>query len=189
MSTETLPSYLHGAWRRGTGEGTPVADAVTGEIVTWVSAEGLDLAAAVTYARGTGAAALGELTFPQRAAALKAAALALRERKQELYDLSARAGATRSDAVVDVDGGIGTALVYAGLARERLPDHTLIVEDDPVPLGRSGTFLGRHVLTTPRGVSLQINAFNFPVWGMLEKLAPALLAGLPTIVKPATPTA
>ncbi|MET9242515.1 phenylacetic acid degradation bifunctional protein PaaZ [Nonomuraea sp. NPDC003709] len=185
----TLESYLEGAWRAGGGEGVPVADAVTGEIVTRVSGEGLDLAAAVAYARGTGLAALGELTFPQRAAALKAAALALQERRQELYELSARAGATRRDAQVDVDGGFGTALVYASLARKGLPDHTLIVEDDPIPLGRGGTFAGRHVLTTPRGLSLQINAFNFPVWGMLEKLAPALLAGLPTIVKPATPTA
>ncbi|RVX38721.1 oxepin-CoA hydrolase/3-oxo-5,6-dehydrosuberyl-CoA semialdehyde dehydrogenase [Nonomuraea polychroma] len=185
----TLPSYLEGSWRTGAGKGTPVADAVTGEIVTRVTSEGLDLAAAVAYARRTGLASLGELTFPQRAAALKAAALALQERKQELYDLSARAGATRRDAAVDVDGGIGTALVYASLARKGLPDHTLIVEDDPIPLGKGGTFAGRHVLTTPRGISLQINAFNFPVWGMLEKLAPALLAGLPTIVKPATPTA
>ncbi|MEV4016239.1 phenylacetic acid degradation bifunctional protein PaaZ [Nonomuraea angiospora] len=185
----TLESYLEGAWRAGGGEGVPVADAVTGEIVTRVSSEGLDLAAAVAYARRTGLAALGELTFPQRAAALKAAALALQERRQELYELSARAGATRRDAAVDVDGGIGTALVYASLARKGLPDHTLIVEDDPIPLGKGGTFAGRHVLTTPRGLSLQINAFNFPVWGMLEKLAPALLAGLPTIVKPATPTA
>ncbi|TMR97106.1 phenylacetic acid degradation bifunctional protein PaaZ [Nonomuraea basaltis] len=185
----TLRSYLEGAWHTGAGEGVPVADAVTGETVTRVTSEGLDLAAAVAYARRTGLAALGELTFPQRAAALKAAALALQERRQELYELSARAGATRRDAAVDVDGGIGTALVYAGLGRKGLPDHTLIVEDDPVPLGKGGTFAGRHILTTPRGISVQINAFNFPVWGMLEKLAPALLAGLPTIVKPATPTA
>jgi oxepin-CoA hydrolase/3-oxo-5,6-dehydrosuberyl-CoA semialdehyde dehydrogenase len=189
MSIETLPSYLCGTWRSGAGEGTPVADAVTGETVTRVSSEGLDLAGAVAYARRTGLAGLGELTFPQRAAALKAIAQALQERKQELYDLSARAGATRRDAAVDVDGGIGTALVYASLGRKGLPDHTLIVEDDPVPLGKGGTFAGRHILTTPRGIALQINAFNFPVWGMLEKLAPALLAGVPTIVKPATPTA
>jgi oxepin-CoA hydrolase/3-oxo-5,6-dehydrosuberyl-CoA semialdehyde dehydrogenase len=189
VSTHILESYLEGAWRGGTGDGTPVADAVTGATVTRVSSEGLDLPAAVAYARRTGRAALGELTFPRRAAALKAAALALRERRQELYDLSARTGATRSDAVVDVDGGIGTALVYASLGARGLPDHTLIVEDDPIPLGRGGTFAGRHVLTTPHGICVQINAFNFPVWGMLEKLAPALLAGLPTIVKPATPTA
>ncbi|MEU7858496.1 phenylacetic acid degradation bifunctional protein PaaZ [Nonomuraea sp. NPDC049141] len=185
----TVQSYLEGSWRAGRGEGVPVADAVTGQLVARVSGEGLDLAAVVAYARRTGLAALGELTFPQRAAALKAVAQTLQERRQELYDLSARAGATRSDAAVDVDGGIGTALVYASLARKNLPDHTLIVEDDPIPLGKGGTFAGRHLLTTPRGIALQINAFNFPVWGMLEKLAPALLAGVPTIVKPATPTA
>jgi oxepin-CoA hydrolase/3-oxo-5,6-dehydrosuberyl-CoA semialdehyde dehydrogenase len=186
---DTLRSYLEGSWQAGRGEGVAVADAVTGQLVTRVSSEGLDLAAAVAYARRTGLAALGALTFSQRAAALKAAALTLRERRQELYDLSARAGATRRDAAVDVDGGIGTALVYASLARKDLPDHTLIVEDDLIPLGKGGTFAGRHVLTTPRGIALQINAFNFPVWGMLEKLAPAFLAGVPTIVKPATPTA
>ncbi|WP_248963835.1 phenylacetic acid degradation bifunctional protein PaaZ [Sphaerisporangium perillae] len=189
MNIARLPSYLEGVWRTGSGEGTPVADAVTGETVTRVTSEGLDLAAAVAYARRTGLAGLGELTFPQRAAAIKAAALALQERRQELYELSARAGATQRDAVVDVDGGIGTALVYASLGRKGLPEHTLIVEDDPVALGKGGTFAGRHILTTPHGICLQINAFNFPVWGMLEKLAPALLAGLPTIVKPATPTA
>ncbi|WP_248960175.1 phenylacetic acid degradation bifunctional protein PaaZ [Sphaerisporangium perillae] len=189
MSTEILRSYLEGAWQAGTGDGAEVADAVTGEIITRVSSDGLDLGRAVGYARRTGGAALRELTFPQRAAVLKAAALALEERKQELYDLSARAGATRRDAKVDVDGGIGTALVYASLGRKGLPDGTVIVEDDAVPLGKGGTFAGRHILTTPRGIAVQINAFNFPVWGMLEKLAPALLAGLPTIVKPATPTA
>ena len=187
--TETLQSYLAGRWQAGSGEGVPVADAVTGDLVTRVSSEGLDLAAAVDYARRTGWTALSELTFPQRAAALKAAALALEERKEELYELSARAGATRRDAAVDVDGGIGTALVYSSLGRKGLPEGTLVIEDDPVPLGQGGAFGGQHILTTPRGVALQVNAFNFPVWGMLEKLAPAFLAGVPTIVKPATPTA
>ncbi|MCW2917328.1 MAG: paaZ [Actinomycetia bacterium] len=189
MSTEILQSYLAGTWQAGTGDGVEVADAVTGETVTRVTSDGLDLGRAVDYARQTGGAALRGLTFPQRAAALKVAAMALEEHKQELYDLSARAGATRRDAKVDVDGGIGTALVYASLGRKGLPEGTVIVEDDLVPLGREGTFAGQHILTTPRGIALQINAFNFPVWGMLEKLAPALLAGLPTIVKPATPTA
>jgi oxepin-CoA hydrolase / 3-oxo-5,6-dehydrosuberyl-CoA semialdehyde dehydrogenase len=184
-----LPSLIAGEWRTGGGEGVDVADAVTGETVVTVSSEGLDLSTAVDHAHETGGAALRELTFPQRAAALKAAALALEERKQELYDLSARSGATRRDAKVDVDGGIGTALVYSSLGRKGLPDGTVVVEDDPVQLGREGTFAGQHFLTTPRGLFLQINAFNFPVWGMLEKLAPALLAGVPTIVKPATQTA
>ncbi|HET8599130.1 MAG TPA: phenylacetic acid degradation bifunctional protein PaaZ [Segeticoccus sp.] len=189
MSTDILPSYLAGTWQTGTGEGREVADAVTGETVTRVSSDGLDLGAAVDHARTTGWNALAELTFPERAGALKAAALALQERRQELYDLSARAGCTRADAKVDVDGGFGTALVYASLGRKGLPDGTVVVEDDPVPLGKQGTFAGQHILTTPRGIAVQVNAFNFPVWGMLEKLAPALLAGVPTLVKPATPTA
>jgi oxepin-CoA hydrolase/3-oxo-5,6-dehydrosuberyl-CoA semialdehyde dehydrogenase len=187
--TDILKSFIAGSWQAGSGEGVLVADAVTGEPVTRVSSEGLDLGSAVDHARTRGGPALRALSFPQRAAALKAAALALQDRKDELYELSAKAGSTRRDAAVDVDGGIGTALVYASLARKGLPDGTVIFEDDPVPLGREGTFAGQHVLTTPHGVALQINAFNFPVWGMLEKLAPALLAGVPTIVKPATPTA
>jgi oxepin-CoA hydrolase/3-oxo-5,6-dehydrosuberyl-CoA semialdehyde dehydrogenase len=189
MTADVLPSYLAGAWTRGSGAGTEVRDAVTGEIVCAVSAEGLDLAAAVGHARSVGWAELQKLTFPARAAAVKAAAAALQARKGELYELSARAGATRRDAAVDVDGGIGTAMVFASLARKELPDSVVIAEDEPVMLGRQGTFAGRHLLTTPRGLALQINAFNFPVWGMLEKLAPALIAGVPTIVKPATPTA
>jgi oxepin-CoA hydrolase/3-oxo-5,6-dehydrosuberyl-CoA semialdehyde dehydrogenase len=187
--TDVLESWIGGRWVAGSGDGVPVHDAVTGEVVTRVSGAGLDLGAAVAHAREVGGPALRELTFHQRAALLKAAAAALDARKGELHDLSARAGATRRDAKVDVDGGIGTAFVYASLARRGLPDGTVVAEDEPVPLGRGGTFAGRHVLTTPRGLALQVNAFNFPVWGMLEKLAPALVAGVPTIVKPATPTA
>jgi oxepin-CoA hydrolase/3-oxo-5,6-dehydrosuberyl-CoA semialdehyde dehydrogenase len=189
MTADVLPSYLAGTWTQGSGAGTEVRDAVTGETVCAVSAEGLDLDAAVTHARSVGWSELQKLAFPARAAAVKAAAAALQERKAELYELSARAGATRRDAAVDIDGGIGTAMVFAGLARKGLPDSVVIAEDEPVMLGRQGTFAGRHLLTTPRGIALQINAFNFPVWGMLEKLAPALIAGVPTIVKPATPTA
>jgi oxepin-CoA hydrolase/3-oxo-5,6-dehydrosuberyl-CoA semialdehyde dehydrogenase len=184
-----LPSYLAGTWTTGAGEGTPVADAVTGETVTRVSSTGLDVGAAVDHARRVGGAALRELTFPQRAAALKATALALEERKGELYALCAGAGATLRDAKVDVDGGIGTALSFASIGRKGLPGATFVVEGPPEPLGKGGTFTGQHVLTSPRGLALQVNAFNFPVWGMLEKLAAALLAGVPTIVKPATPTA
>jgi len=186
---DMLPSYLGGEWVGGAGRGAAVADAVTGEHLHQVSSEGLDLSGAVAFARIAGGPALRALTFPQRAALVKAAAAALGERKQELYDLSASAGATRSDAKVDVDGGIGTAMVYAGLGKRGLPDDTVVVEDDPIQLGKEGLFFGQHVLTSRRGLALQINAFNFPVWGMLEKLAPALLAGVPSIVKPATPTA
>ena len=186
---EILPSYLAGRWTTGTGAGAPVHDAVDGELVTHVSTEGLDLAEAVQHAREVGGPALREAGFQGRAAMLKAAASAIAERKQELYDLSARAGSTRADATVDVDGGFGTALVYASLGRAGLPEGNLVVEDAPVPLGRHGTFVGQHVLTPRRGVAVQINAFNFPVWGMLEKLAPALIAGVPSIVKPASQTA
>ena len=186
---DTLTSYLGGQWVAGDGGGNAVADAVTGDHLHLVSSGGLDLPGAVTFARDVGGPALRSLTFPGRAALVKAAAAALSERKQELYDLSARAGATLSDAKVDVDGGFGTAMVYAGLGKRGLPDDTVVVEDDPIQLGKEGLFFGQHVLTSRRGLALQINAFNFPVWGMLEKLAPALLAGVPSIVKPATPTA
>jgi oxepin-CoA hydrolase/3-oxo-5,6-dehydrosuberyl-CoA semialdehyde dehydrogenase len=184
-----LPSYIAGRWVAGGGDGSRVLDAVTGEQLSSVSSAGLDLGGAVGYARQVGGPALRELTFVQRAGILKAVAVALGERKEELYALSAQAGATRTDAKVDVDGGFGTALVYASLGRKGLPDAKVLVEDDPVPFGKEGRFLGRHILAPRRGLVLQINAFNFPVWGMLEKLAPALLAGVPTIVKPATPTA
>jgi oxepin-CoA hydrolase/3-oxo-5,6-dehydrosuberyl-CoA semialdehyde dehydrogenase len=187
--SEILPSYLAGSWRTGSGDGVPVHDAVSGELVTRVSTDGLDLADAVRHAREVGGPALRELGFTERAELVKAVAGALAERKQELYDLSARAGCTRADAKVDVDGGFGTAMVFAGLGRKGLPSGNVLVEDDETPLGRGGTFVGSHVLTPLRGVALQINAFNFPVWGMLEKLAPALIAGVPTIVKPATQTA
>ncbi|MEN3123782.1 phenylacetic acid degradation bifunctional protein PaaZ [Janibacter sp. LM] len=187
--SETLQSHVAGRWVAGSGEGREVRDAVTGETVTRVTSEGIDLGAAVAHARTKGGPALRAMTFHERAAALKAAAAAVQEGKDRLYELSARAGCTTRDAAVDVDGGIGTAMVYSSLGRKGLPEGTVIVEDDFIQLGKEGVFGGRHVLTSPHGISLQINAFNFPVWGMLEKLAPALLAGVPTIVKPATPTA
>ncbi|MGE9782887.1 phenylacetic acid degradation bifunctional protein PaaZ [Janibacter sp. G368] len=187
--SEILESYVAGRWSAGTGSGREVRDAVTGETVTRVSSEGLDLGAAVAHARAKGGPALRAMTFHERAAALKAAATAVHEGKERLYELSARAGCTTRDAAVDIDGGTGTAFVYASLGRKGLPDARVVVEDEFIQLGKEGVFGGRHVLTSPHGISLQINAFNFPVWGMLEKLAPALLAGVPTIVKPATPTA
>lgn len=186
--TEVLPSLIAGTWTTGDGEGTTVHDAVTGDPVVRVTSEGIDLASAVEHARQVGGPALRALDFAERAAMLKALAVAVSERKQELYDLSARAGATRGDAKVDVDGGFGTALFYSSLGRKGLPAGKVVLEGPAEPLGKEGTFLGQHILTSRLGVALQINAFNFPVWGMLEKLAPALLAGVPTIVKPATQT-
>jgi oxepin-CoA hydrolase/3-oxo-5,6-dehydrosuberyl-CoA semialdehyde dehydrogenase len=187
--SQHLPSFLAGTWAAGSGAGSPIADAVTGDEITRVSTEGLDFSFALNHARTVGGGSLRDLGFQARAEILKQLALALSERKQELYDLSARAGCTRADAKVDVDGGFGTALVFAGLARKGLPEGNVVVEDEPVPLGKAGTFLGQHVLTPRRGVAVQINAFNFPVWGMMEKLAPALIAGIPSVVKPASQTA
>ncbi|WP_134765215.1 phenylacetic acid degradation bifunctional protein PaaZ [Nocardioides sp. 1609] len=186
---DVLPSYLQDRWTIGDGEGVAVRDAVTGAEVARVNADSLDLSAAVTHARAVGGAALRAMDFTTRADMVKQLALALSERKEELYELSARAGSTRADSAVDVDGAFGTALVFSSLARKGLPASNIILEDELIPLSRSGGFTGRHILTSRRGVAIQINAFNFPVWGMLEKLAPALIAGVPSIVKPATQTA
>ncbi len=188
MST-LLESYTAGRWYAAPDEGAPLLDASTGEEVARVSSAGLDVAAAVAYAREVGGPAVRGLTFHERAAMLKALAKHLGAEKDLLYALSARAGARRSDAAIDVDGGIGTLFSYAGKGTRELPNDTVVLDGPAEPLGKGGTFLGQHVFTSRPGVAVQINAFNFPVWGMLEKLAPAFLAGLPTIVKPATPTA
>jgi len=183
-----LRSYVSGAWT-GPADGRPVLDAVTGEEVARVSSDGIDLGAALDYGRTTGGPALRELTFHQRAGLLKAVGQLLREHRPELYALSARAGATLEDARFDVDGGIGVLLGYASRARRELPNSTVLPEGAVEPLGRGGTFVGQHLLTPRHGVAVQVNAFNFPVWGPLEKLAPAFIAGVPSLIKPATPTA
>ncbi|HEV2536613.1 MAG TPA: phenylacetic acid degradation bifunctional protein PaaZ [Streptosporangiaceae bacterium] len=184
-----LRSYVSGAWTGPSDGGRPVLDAVTGEEVTQVSSAGVDLGAALAYGRAIGGPALRELTFHQRAGLLKSLGQLLREHRPELYALSARAGATLADAKFDVDGGIGVLLSYASRARRELPNDTILPEGSAEPLGRGGTFVGQHVLTPRHGVAVQVNAFNFPVWGPLEKFAPAFIAGLPSLVKPATPTA
>jgi oxepin-CoA hydrolase/3-oxo-5,6-dehydrosuberyl-CoA semialdehyde dehydrogenase len=184
-----LRSYAGGFWITPDDEGRPVLDAVTGDEVARVSSAGVDLAAALDHGRSAGGPALRELTFHQRAMQLKALGSMLREHRDELYALSARTGATLADAKFDVDGGIGVLLSYASRARRELPNSRVYVEGPPEALGRGGTFAGQHVLTPLRGVAVQINAFNFPVWGPLEKFAPAFIAGVPSLVKPATQTA
>src|SRR6266566_2144776 len=184
-----LRSYVGGAWTEPADEGRPVLDAVTGEEVARVSSAGIDLGAALSYGRIAGGPALRELTFHQRAALLKSLGLLLREHRQELYALSARTGATLGDSKFDVDGGIGVLLSYASKAKRELPNDTVLAEGAVEPLGRGGQFIGQHILTPLRGVAVQINAFNFPVWGPLEKLAPAFLAGVPSVIKPASQTA
>jgi oxepin-CoA hydrolase / 3-oxo-5,6-dehydrosuberyl-CoA semialdehyde dehydrogenase len=188
--TAFLPSYVEGAWWTPAADATAttVRDASTGEVVTSVSTEGLDLAGALEYARSVGQASLGALTFHQRALLLKQFALALTEGKDELYELSSRTGATRGDSMVDIDGGIGVLFTYSSKGRRELPNSRVYVDGPVEPLSKDGTFLGRHVYSRLPGVAVQINAFNFPVWGSLEKFAPAFLAGVPSLVKPATPT-
>ena len=184
-----LRSYVGGAWKAPADEGRPVLDAVTGEEVARVSSAGIDFGAALGYGRSTGAPALRELTFHQRAALLKSLGLLLREHRQELYALSARTGATLGDSKFDIDGGIGVLLSYASKAKRELPNDTILAEGAVEPLGKGGTFAGQHILSPLRGIAVQINAFNFPVWGPLEKFAPAFIAGVPSLVKPATQTA
>jgi len=184
-----LRSYVSGSWHTAADEGVPLHDAATGEEVARISSAGVDFAAALEYGRTVGGPALRELTFHQRAALLKSLGSMLREHREELYALSARAGSTLYDARFDVDGGIGVLLSYASKARRELPNDTVYTEGAAEPLGRGGQFLGQHILTPLHGVAVQINAFNFPVWGPLEKFAPAFIAGMPSLVKPASQTA
>src|SRR5215471_16873775 len=184
-----LASYTGGQWRTPSGEGAPLLDAVTGEEVARVSSAGIDMAAALDYGRAVGGPALRELTFHERAALLKSLGSYLREHRDDLYELSARTGATRYDARFDVDGGIGVLASYASRGRRALPNDTVYIDGDVEPLSRDGGFVGQHICTPLRGVAVQINAFNFPVWGPLEKLAPAFIAGVPSLIKPASQTA
>jgi oxepin-CoA hydrolase / 3-oxo-5,6-dehydrosuberyl-CoA semialdehyde dehydrogenase len=184
-----LRSYVSGDWVTPTGHGRPVLDAVTGDEVARVSSAGIDLVGALAYGRSVGGPALRSLTFHQRANLLKALGSMLREHRDELYALSARTGATRADARFDVDGGIGVLLGYASKARRELPNDTVYLDGGVEPLGRGGQFGGQHIMTSMLGVAVQINAFNFPVWGPLEKLAPAFVAGVPSLIKPASQTA
>ncbi|HVW33497.1 MAG TPA: phenylacetic acid degradation bifunctional protein PaaZ [Acidimicrobiia bacterium] len=184
-----LESYVAGQWRTPSGDGVDVHDATTGEPVARVGSGGIDVAAALAYGREVGGPALRRLTFGQRAGILKALGGYLNEHKEQLYELSTATGATRADSWLDIEGGTGVLAVYAGKGRKELPDATVLRDGEPEVLAKDGSFLGLHLLVPREGVAVLINAFNFPVWGMLEKVAPALLAGVPVLVKPATPTA
>ena len=184
-----VQSYVGGEWHAPSGDGVEVHDATTGEPVARVGSDGIDVAAALTYGREVGGPALRRLTFGQRAGILKALGGYLGEHKEELYGLSTAAGATRPDAWLDIEGGAGVLMVYASKGRKELPDAPFLHDGEPEVLAKDGSFLGLHLLVPREGVAVLINAFNFPVWGMLEKVAPALLAGVPVLVKPATPTA
>ncbi|WP_459385520.1 phenylacetic acid degradation bifunctional protein PaaZ [Arthrobacter humicola] len=191
-TVEIVPSFIRGSWwtpdDAAAAGAAPVLDASTGELLAKVSTEGLDLAAVVDYGRTTGQTELGTLTFHQRALKLKELAQYLNGRREEFYALSAQTGATKIDSMIDIDGGIGVLFTFGSKGRRELPNSQVVVDGPMEVLSRDGSFAGEHIYTRIPGVAVQINAFNFPVWGMLEKLAPAFLAGVPTIVKPATPT-
>lgn len=182
-----LHNYALGQWVAGAGKGKNLYDAVTGEVVATASAEGLDFAAMTHYARSVGGPALRKLTFQERGRMLKALAMFLSERKAAYYEVSYKTGATKIDSWIDIDGGIGNLFAYASLRRQ-FPNETYYVDGDTAKLSKQGTFIGHHIMVPKEGVAIHINAFNFPVWGMLEKIAVNLLAGVPAIVKPATIT-
>ena len=187
--SELLQSYVGGRWYTAPDEGAPLFSAVDGSEVARISSTDLDFTHMVDYARTVGGPALAALTFHERGAALKALALTLMAGKEEFYRLSAVTGATTRDSAVDIDGGFGTLLSYASKARRELPNDTIYLDGTVEQLGKKGTFFGQHIYTSRRGVAVQINAFNFPIWGFLEKFAPAFIAGVPSIVKPASQTA
>jgi len=184
---QNIQNYICGEWVSGSGNGQPVVHAITGEEFGRVSSEGIDLQAAFDFARKTGNPAIRKLTFQQRALKLKALALYLMERKEHFYEVSYKTGATRQDSWVDIEGGIGNLFANASL-RRKLPNQPFAVDGDHVSLSKGGSFTAQHILVPKLGVAVHINAFNFPVWGMLEKIAVNLLAGVPAIVKPASLT-
>ncbi len=184
-----LRSYVEGRWFEAADGFVEVASAIDGRTVALVSSRGVDFGGVLRHAREVGGPALRALTFHQRADAIKRLALYLNERKEHYYELSYDTGGTRKDNFVDVDGGIMTLFAFASKGRRELPDAHVAVDGAIEPLSKGGTFIGRHVMTPLRGAAVHINAYNFPCWGMLEKLAPAIIAGVPAIVKPATQSA
>ncbi|MEN8892108.1 phenylacetic acid degradation bifunctional protein PaaZ [Planktotalea arctica] len=188
MTLLQINSFAAGAWVAPNAGARPIENAVTGEVMAEAGNDSLDVAGMLYHARKVGGPNLRKLTFHDRARMLKALAAHLDKHKKALYDLSFATGATQADHLIDIDGGIGTMFVFASKGRREMPDGHVYIDGEVEQLSRNGTFLGQHICTSMQGVAVHINAFNFPVWGMLEKLAPTLLAGVPAIVKPATAT-
>lgn len=182
-----LENYISGHWIKGDGEGQPLYNAVTGEVIASATTRGLDFKAMTDYARKVGNPALRKMTFHQRGNMLKALALHLRNHLDKFYKISYQTGATKADSWVDIEGGIGNLFANASL-RRKFPDEIFCIDGESHNLSKNNTFMGTHILVPKEGVAIHINAFNFPVWGMLEKIAVNLLAGMPAIVKPATVT-
>ncbi len=183
-----LPSYISGQWQTGEEKNTRnMYDAITGEVIGITSTEGLDISSALQYGRDHGKV-LRDMTFQQRGNMIKKLALYLEKRKAKFYEISYRTGATRADSWVDIEGGFGNLFANASL-RKLFPDQSYAVEGDPIDLSRGGRFMAHHILVPRKGVAVHINAFNFPVWGMLEKCAVNWMAGMPAVVLPAPQTA
>ncbi|MDM0114099.1 phenylacetic acid degradation bifunctional protein PaaZ [Variovorax sp. J22R133] len=185
--TSVLQSYIAGRWI-GTEAAQELRSAVNGQRVAATHAESLDFGEALTHARKVGLPALLALDFQQRAERLKALGKYLAQNKEKLYAISTHTGATRADSWIDIEGGAGTLMAYASMGSNELPSGNLVHEGPAIPLGKKGGFAGTHILVPRNGVAVHINAFNFPVWGLLEKFAPSFLAGMPCIGKPATST-
>ena len=182
-----LQNYVSGQWSCGDGDGQPLFNAITDEQIATASSAGLDFSGMMDYARKVGGPALRKMTFQERGLMLKKLALHLTNEKEKFYKVSWATGATRKDSWIDIEGGIGNLFTYASLRRQ-FPDETFCMDGEAVKLSANGTFIGHHICVPKEGVAIHINAFNFPVWGMLEKIAVNFLAGVPAIVKPATIT-
>jgi len=186
--TPTLENYTLGRWTSGGTSPQELLDASTGEVIALANTEGFDFASILDYGRRVGNPKLRKMTFHERGRMLKALAFHLQEKKEIFYELSYRSGATRADSWIDIEGGIGNLFANASL-RRKFPDKPFYVEGEPVGLSKGGTFMAQHLLVPREGVAVHINAYNFPIWGMLEKIAVNLLAGMPAVVKPAVPSA
>src|SRR5688500_15251479 len=189
MKTQQLLNYTRDNWLAGEGELAELPSAIDGSPVAVTGSGGLDFGAMLAHARDIGGPALRKLTFHERARLLKALGQAIIARKEELYALNYATGATRKDGWNDIEGGAGTPFSFSSKGRRELPDGHVLLDGQLETLSKNGSFMGQHIYTPLQGAAVHINAFNFPVWGMLEKLAPTLLAGVPAIVKPASATA
>ena len=186
-SIPKIPNFVMGKWVEYSGKGIEQYNTITGEIIGTVGSEGLDYAAMAEYARKVGNTNLRKMTFHERGQMLKSLAMFLYNQRKKYYPISTQTGATKTDSWIDIDGGIGTLFAYASL-RRKFPNQPFYVDGETAPLSKEGTFVGHHIMVPKRGVAIHINAFNFPIWGMLEKLAVNFLAGMPAIVKPSEVT-
>ena len=184
---QKLGNYITGKWIEGDGEGQLLYNAVTGKSIGSATSKGVDMESVLQYARQKGNPALRKMTFQERGRMLRALALHLMNHKEKFYDISFKSGATRVDSWIDIEGGIGNLFSNASL-RRKLPDESFCLDGDGIALSKGNSFMGHHIMVPKEGVAIHINAYNFPVWGMLEKIAVNLMAGVPAVVKPATVT-